>query len=59
MGKYSKAWGTIVGGLVGLGLTAIGIDEAIMPTVAGPLTDAFITILFGAIGTYVAPKNAD
>lgn len=70
MGAYSKLWGSIIGGVVGVlvgWLASRGIatcTDAANPdtcTVLG-LTTAQITtaltLLFSALGTFLAPKNA-
>lgn len=53
MGNYSKLIGSIVGGLVGLGVS-IGLlpDSVNDPEIIGA-----ITVLFSAIATYAFPAN--
>lgn len=58
MSRYSKFFGSIVGGVVGIGLIALGVDESLIPAAAGPITDAITVLLGGALGTLLSPKNA-
>lgn len=59
MERYSKFIGAIVGGVVGAGLVAIGVAEAAIPDVAGPITDALLVMIMSSLGTFFSPKNAD
>jgi uncharacterized membrane protein YccC len=54
--RFRKLIGTIVGGILGLGVGAI---LAAAGVVLAPVLVALITIVLGAIGTYVAPANAE
>jgi len=55
MGKYSKAIGTVIGALIGLGVSLGFLPESFQsPEVIGA-----ITTITGLIGTIFAPKNAE
>jgi len=57
MGKYSKLIGTIVGGLISMGV-AVGFLPADLAE-QSPEIIAAIGTLGSAIGTFFAPKNAE
>lgn len=57
MAKFNKFFGSIVGGIVGIVLVSLGVDEALIPAAAGPITDALTVLLGSALGTYAFPAN--
>lgn len=61
MGKYSKAIGAVIGGVVGVGLVAFGLSDgsSVVPATYQPAVDSLVTVLVSAIGTYLAPKNTN
>ena len=60
MGKYNKAVGSIVGGLAGILFVAFGLTEtSTVPVVYQPMVDTLVTLVTGALGTYIAPKNSE
>lgn len=55
MSNYSKLFGSIIGGIVGLSTAAgVNADALIPPEMQGALA----TLLGSMFGTWVAPKNA-
>ena len=60
MAKYTKAIAAIVGGIVGIVLVMLGITEtAEVPADWEPLVAMIVTVITGAIGVAVSPKNKD
>lgn len=60
MSKYNKGIGAIVGGIIGIGLAAIGITEtSAIPPDMEPVVASIVATITGALGAYFAPKNAD
>lgn len=58
MSAYSKFIGTIVGGIIGMILAAVGLaDAAGIPAAYQPLVDAITMLITSALGTYIAPAN--
>lgn len=58
--KYTKAIAAIVGGIVGIVLVMLGITEtAEVPADWEPLVAMIVTVITGAIGVAVSPKNKD
>lgn len=58
MSNYSKFIGSIVGGVIGIGLVWIGMaDSAGIPAAYQPFVDALTMMITSAIGTYIAPAN--
>ena len=60
MAKYNKFLGAIVGSVIGMGLVAIGLGDAsgVSPEFQ-PFVDALTLMVTSALGTYIAPKNAE
>ena len=59
--KYKKLIGTVVGGLIGILITAFPIVDAFISVLGldpSVLADQVALWLAAAIGTYFAPKNA-
>ncbi len=53
MGNYSKLIGSIVGGLIGL-----GVSKGLLPAEANtPEIIGAVTTLFAAVSTYLFPAN--
>lgn len=52
-GNYSKLIGSLVGGIVGFGVSRLGLPAEI----ATPEVQGAITILLGAACTWAFPKN--
>lgn len=57
MGRYSKLFGAVLGGIVGIGLVALGVSETDLPQYQA-LIDTIVATATSALGTYLAPKNA-
>lgn len=55
MERFRKLIGTIVGGILGLGVGAVLTASGV---ILAPVLVALITVVLSAIGTYVAPANA-
>ncbi len=55
MGKYSKAIGALLGGLVGIAVAALGVDvsEGQQQQIVG----ALLAILGPVVGAWIAPAN--
>ena len=51
--EYSKIWGSLIGGVIGIGISKFGLPaEFGSPEIVGALT-----ALVSAIGTWLAPPN--
>jgi len=51
--EYSKLWGSLIGGVIGIGISKFGLPaEFGSPEIVGALT-----ALVSAIGTWLAPPN--
>lgn len=61
MSKYNKGIGAIVGGIIGIVMAAMGWTDAVGAVLPmfQPVQDALVTMIGGAIGAYIAPKNAE
>lgn len=57
MGKYSKLIGTLIGGVIGIGITLGFLPEEFAEKQSEII--AAVTLLTGLIGTFFAPKNAE
>lgn len=58
MSRYAKAYGTLVGAVVGIGIAHGLIPESAMGSWNGVMTAA-LPIVTSILGTIFSPKNAD
>ena len=56
MDRFRKLVGSIIGGILALGVGAILAASGV---VLAPVLVALLTLVLAAIGTYVAPANAE
>lgn len=57
--RYNKFIGALVGGLIGIGLNALGVTETVdVPVQYIPLVDSLVTAITAGLGALLAPKNA-
>lgn len=52
MGNYSKLFGSLIGGVVGLAVTRFGLPAETAPEITGA-----ITVLLSAAATWAFPAN--
>lgn len=60
--KYNKAVGAIIGGLIGILMTAFPVIDSLVTALGmepGTIADTVTMWVMGLIGTYFAPKNAE
>lgn len=57
MGKYSKAWGTLIGAALGLGAAYGVVPEGTDAAVSSAI-DQLLPIGMAILGTIFSPKNA-
>lgn len=58
MKRYNKAIGSIIGGVIGIGLIYFDLSpDGSVPPAYAPLVNMLQTALFSAIGTWLAPAN--